>query len=259
MVFSSGTTTLCCICGGTLTSLEAASGRACSSLDCLSKQAIRRKALEAKAFEAKCDDLALSFAQEQDRPNHIPARVPFLDRPIRKIPAADKQVFRRNLREALRETVRRAARSTPNLIPDHDEPSSLVLNASCIACRGHCCRQGAGHAFLKPENLPSLLNRRPRDRPAVVYRDYIRRIPDSSFENSCVYHGDEGCALPRRMRTEVCNSYECEGRLRLKDNLSEAPDSASLVVAMAGTSIKAAVIAAPDQPLEWLDTPSDQD
>jgi hypothetical protein len=35
-------------------------------------------------------------------------------------------------------------------------------------------------------------------------------VPERSVEHSCIYHGEHGCALPRELRSHICNSYYCQ-------------------------------------------------
>jgi hypothetical protein len=230
---------------------EAVRGPVCGNRECQTTLIQQQKAAEKREFEATRDRVAEAFASEI-KGEAVMAPVPYLDRRVEPTPEAEKRVFRANLRAALRETARRAKDEAPTPFPEDNTPSTLTLNASCIACRGYCCRQGAGHAFLKPEYLPTVLNRRPAESPATIYRDYIRRIPANSMKDACVYQGEEGCVLPRDMRSWICNDYECSDRLRLKAMLEATPDASALVVAMDGATVKAAAIATRDN-LDWIE------
>ena len=243
----------CAVCGATRSRLEAARGKVCGEWTCQVEQVKRDKAAEAAVFKEKCNEIAADYAA-QSGSEAIPARVPYLGRPVVETPPAEKLAFRTFLRASLRETAGKAGDGTVAPIPEEEDAPTPVLDASCIACRGFCCRQGAGHAFLKPEYLPTVLWRRPGDSPAVIYRDYIRRIPEKSMQDACLYQGEQGCVLPRDMRSYVCNSFECEDRLNLKMALEGQEGASALVIAMDGDSVKAAAIAAPGEPLDWIET-----
>ena len=45
----------------------------------------------------------------------------------------------------------------------------------------------------------------------AVLRLYIERVPEVGFEDSCIFHGKQGCTLDRSLRSDVCNSYFCSG------------------------------------------------
>jgi hypothetical protein len=44
-----------------------------------------------------------------------------------------------------------------------------------------------------------------------VLRLYVERVPEVGYENSCIFHGKQGCTLDRSLRSDVCNSYFCGG------------------------------------------------
>jgi hypothetical protein len=84
-----------------------------------------------------------------------------------------------------------------------------VANTACALCRGRCCFNGADDAFLDEATLA----RAPRDlvSSAEVIEMYVERVPDVSYQDSCIFHGSSGCTLDRSMRSDVCNSYFCHG------------------------------------------------
>src|SRR4029077_697393 len=45
----------------------------------------------------------------------------------------------------------------------------------------------------------------------AVLRLYVERVPEVGFEDSCIFHGKQGCTLDRSLRSDVCNSYFCSG------------------------------------------------
>jgi hypothetical protein len=46
-----------------------------------------------------------------------------------------------------------------------------------------------------------------------VLQLYVERVPGVGYENSCIFHGKQGCALDRSLRSDVCNNYFCGGLL----------------------------------------------
>lgn len=248
-----GTPAPCAVCGKDRSVHDAARGVTCAEWRCKAEQVKRIKAAEAAAFLEKCNEIAQDFA-ERTGIEAIPARVPRMSRPVVPTPPEDVALFRQNLREAFRETARRAAEGQATPIEEKEDISNPVLDASCITCRGWCCRQGYAHAFLKPEFLPTVLARRPKDNPADIYRDYLRRIPEESMQDACLYQGEQGCVLPRHMRSFVCNDFECRERIDMKMALEDQPDASAVVIAMEGDEVKAATIARPGKPLEWVET-----
>jgi hypothetical protein len=102
-------------------------------------------------------------------------------------------------------------------------PSQLaILGNGCAVCRGHCCLQGRGHAFLHVDTVLGYMQRHPEQRPRDVLEAYVSRIGPKAYEDSCVYHAETGCTLPRDMRSKVCNGYLCKG---LHEMLVQLQDS----------------------------------
>ena len=87
--------------------------------------------------------------------------------------------------------------------------AARVANTACSLCRGWCCFNGADDAFLDEATLarmpPGLVS------TVEVIEMYVERVPDVSYQDSCIFHGSKGCTLDRSMRSDVCNSYFCYG------------------------------------------------
>ena len=74
-------------------------------------------------------------------------------------------------------------------------------------------------------------------RPSDVLQTYMAHLGGKTYDQSCVFHGEGGCRLPREMRSHICNDYHCKG---LNDLIYQLPDSASrraFVVATSGQTI----------------------
>ena len=239
----------CSVCGAERTVHQAARGTVCGKAACRLLSIRQKKQAERQAFDAACDAIVAKTGKRPD----VMAPVPFFDREVVETPETTKRAFRETLRKEIRDAV--ATTLIGSITPTYEEPevSFLTLNASCIACRGRCCRLGGAHAFLDLENMQDLLAKRPDDSPAAVYRDYVRRIPEQSMAESCLYQGERGCALPAAMRSNVCHSFECDDRVALREALDGREDASALVVAMEGEAVKAAVIAEPGEDLGWVE------
>lgn len=119
------------------------------------------------------------------------------------------------------------------------EPPAAVAPAGpqeghlCAQCRGRCCNQGgASHAFI---TLPQLLRwqRRAAGRTlqdAVAY--FVAALPPRHTQHSCLYHGPQGCALPREDRAEICNSHACDSLQSMRRLLREQPGATFAVVTL---------------------------
>jgi hypothetical protein len=88
--------------------------------------------------------------------------------------------------------------------------ADLLNRAACTACRGQCCRLGEDHAFIRPATLRRFHKGRPEMTGVQVVDAYLECVPKESALGGCVFQGRQGCALPRAMRSDVCNRYLCE-------------------------------------------------
>jgi hypothetical protein len=68
---------------------------------------------------------------------------------------------------------------------------------------------GGEHAFLYPDHFRRFLRKHPERSRDELLADYLSRVPSASVRDSCVYHGDAGCVLPRELRANLCNSFLC--------------------------------------------------
>lgn len=247
----------CSICGTSRDRHEAVRGETCSKRSCQIALIHRQKRADHEALQAKCETIANEFAETQDIEDAIAQRVPYFSRQMAILPLEDSRAFRRRLREAFREAFQHAQLGYSVMEEGEDEPpSTLSLDATCIACRGFCCRQGSGHAFLEAVALRAIMLRHPSESPAALYRTYCRSIPEHSFAGSCLFQGERGCVLPRNRRAFICNDFECDDRTRLRDALTERPKASTLVIAMEGTAVTAAALTTAGDKLDWVNVPA---
>lgn len=110
-------------------------------------------------------------------------------------------------------------------------PSGATV-AACSACRGWCCQLGAGHmAFLKPADIAVHRLSFPDDDEAALLARYRADLPETSFDGSCVYHGERGCTLRRDLRAWICNAFRCPDLRRIDDALAATQRRVLLTVA----------------------------
>ena len=106
-----------------------------------------------------------------------------------------------------------------------------LLGQACAACRGTCCKHGREHAFLGGLRLARYLADHPGRTPEQAVAAYLAHLPGESFEDACVYRGRAGCTLPRDLRAELCNAYECAGLRAYRRALEQGgPQSGCAVV-----------------------------
>ncbi len=112
----------------------------------------------------------------------------------------------------------------------HDEDHGSRIEAACMLCHGHCCLNGGpSNAFLTVEDV----NRYRRENTNASRQDvrdtYFAMMPEETVLLSCVFHGPEGCTMPRTMRSDLCNSAVCSSQRHLIDGEAAGDEAAVLV------------------------------
>lgn len=83
------------------------------------------------------------------------------------------------------------------------------FDAACGVCWGACCAYGGNTAFIGGATVRRLRIARPELSDADIVQHYVNAIPERTVENSCILHGQHGCALPREQRASICNDFWC--------------------------------------------------
>ena len=200
---------------------------------------------------AQAEDRAAAHAlREQEVSQSLPVvLVPSNGRPLVPLPAASREAFLQQLREVVGrvfETPRRdnaqamsaeaaEARVSAGEVAGAAIEGSLspaMVGAACAACRGHCCNDGGTHAFLKADSLVRVRAQHAEsaaDDASVLVARYERHLPARHHRGSCVFHAAGGCALPRALRSNLCNRYQCDGLTRLQGALGRAGATSAYV------------------------------
>jgi hypothetical protein len=137
-----------------------------------------------------------------------PARLPANERPTAPLPDERRETFAANLRAALERALDDPDRPVP-VAPESPSAQAPMIGSACAACRGSCCASGGDRAYLYPDHFRLYLRAHPGRTREEVASDYLSRVPAVTVEGSCVYHTDAGCALPREMRANLCNTFLC--------------------------------------------------
>ncbi len=134
----------------------------------------------------------------------IPVIVPRSDRKL--VPMQLARVEK--LREHLQTLVGRMRHNEPASVarPGPEGFAARVAAAACSLCKGWCCKNGADDGFLDESTLARARLGMTDD---AIVQMYVGRVPDTSYDGSCVFHGERGCTLTRDMRSNVCNTYFC--------------------------------------------------
>ncbi|MCK0148474.1 hypothetical protein MWU54_00425 [Marivita sp. S6314] len=170
-------------------------------------------------------------------------RAPYIDLPIIPLPEPHRIAFETHLKTVIDKSF--DAADDPDDLPRPDEdpdyatrrkdeqPEPFVYNAACIACQGDCCTLGGDrHGFLTEETMHYIRWTHPtksRDDILEMYRSYY---PEASTKNSCVYHGAQGCTLPRHLRADICNTFQCPSRRALIANHARKPRNGAVVAGL---------------------------
>jgi len=137
-------------------------------------------------------------------------QVPSYKGTLAKLPRDRRGAFVAHLRRIIWEAMEVPSRPSRKRIPDPPSPAQLDLAAwACAACGGECCSKGGTHAYLDDDTIHRVARERPRLSRRELAELYTACLPLESFAGSCVFHGAEGCTLPRSLRSDLCNSFYC--------------------------------------------------
>ncbi|MCC6785183.1 MAG: hypothetical protein IT457_20200 [Planctomycetes bacterium] len=110
-----------------------------------------------------------------------------------------------------------AARSVPvaaaSPATEPGEPPLALQRAACGLCRGRCCRSGGNHAYLDEASLARILAAEPSRTEEELFAQYRSFAPSHAYVGACLFQAEDGCALPRELRSDTCNRHLC-GELR---------------------------------------------
>ena len=148
------------------------------------------------------------------------AKVPDGNLPSCQLPEDRRRKFTEHLRTTLERALLiiadpSASRSALIDYAHRDQESEkapvLPVINGCTTCRGFCCRSGGETAFLTPGHFAWQMLSDPTLTTEAMERWYLNQLPEISMENSCVYHSERGCSIPRRQRASICNDFHCWG------------------------------------------------
>jgi len=215
----------CPICG------REAAGETCGHAYCTGELEARRRRVrdererqERREAQARTLDQALRLRPDVPA-SAVLAILPATDRPVVRQDRSRRTLFSEKLSDVLETAAADPEGPTGDAVVA--EPAAAgeagLIAAACASCRGFCCRLGEDHAFLRPATLRRFLRANPALTPAQAKEEYLRRLPEEIIAGGCVYQGRDGCALPRAMRSDVCNRYHCEDLEALRKSAGPAP------------------------------------
>jgi hypothetical protein len=157
--------------------------------------------------------------------------VPFNGAQPVPLPVHRIRAFRRSLRTAIRaayaEPVHSAEPPSGQRTVEDEvvaRPVDALLGLGCATCRGSCCRLGQDHAFVSADTIRRGMRARPGRSAVDVLREYVSYLPETTLEHGCVFQRPDGCALPRTLRGDICNTFFCYGLHDFHANYTAGPD-----------------------------------
>lgn len=138
-----------------------------------------------------------------------------------------------------------------------DDAGARAGGTLCARCRGRCCTAGLDEdAFLHDGALQRWLREHPGQWPAAAVEAYMAALPAEHMQGSCLFHGAQGCALPRERRGDTCNSFGCMPYRTLMDAVQQQPPQGVLVLRAKGGRLQSAWVVSPEGGAQAL-PPSD--
>ncbi len=205
----------------------------------------RHEARKALAFKFAHIDNPKCYSTDSTLPVVYP--VPCMNGELTVLPAERRAQFQEHLQksvtEAFEEPLFEASETEQETETNNQiAPPSPVVIAACSTCRGDCCRQGETHAFVTKELIVRIRRHHPTATQQEIVEMYDSRLSSITQEGSCVYHQERGCGLPRELRANICNSFECED---LRYIFRESPATTLVIVSLDGeVGIRSQVLAA---------------
>jgi hypothetical protein len=147
---------------------------------------------------------------------------------IQKLPMRRQKNFRKFLYTLISEMFSKFRKKSVNDTDALSQCESLEdmypLEAkTCAVCRGVCCTTGGNNAYIKKETILRYMRRYPDQKPKQVLAAYMDHLGKKTFIDSCVFHTETGCSLPRNLRSDTCNEFLCDSLIELDRLLNKSP------------------------------------
>jgi hypothetical protein len=221
----------CVVCHRTLAARQAAH-KTCDGAQCRERylqQTIREAAeRELQEYRRQADEIRKQMTDRDGAP--VPASVPLAilpsnDLPLVRLPEERKGALREHLGAIIAEAFAEAGdgaggeRGASEGMPVESPVVEAALIGACALCRGRCCQDGGNQAYLTAGTIRRYIAAHPEQDGEAVLAEYLAYVPEVSYEGSCIYHSESGCALPREMRSEISLEFLCEGVRRMRREL----------------------------------------
>lgn len=175
-------------------------------------------------------------------------KVPYMHQGFTSVTADEKEEFSSRLaKEACRAKKDLNSRQVSERSLDANIPSTLMQQA-CALCNGRCCGTGKkNNAFLKAEDLQRHFEKDEDSTIEDIVKLYINYMPDEHVLGSCLFHGKNGCSIPRHDRAQVCNKFLCDSAKLVGDlpRTAQDIDESTLLVSVRFGAVKRSKITVP--------------
>lgn len=99
-----------------------------------------------------------------------------------------------------------------------------VCDELCSMCKGGCCDEGKEKAYLSVFSMRQFMDYNPELSAEDVLDIYLSNISSETVENSCINKTANGCALPRYLRSDICNGYYCDSLKHYQNKMADLDD-----------------------------------
>jgi len=212
-----------------------------------SRENLKRKRERLKQQARDLRDNTAEAAKIGNPKDFTPAAIPVNMRRIRHLPEKRRRTFGDRLIQLIGQAAAESCSSTRSKdnttiqmdcdAQMQDTELRLILRNACAICRGSCCINGGDHAYLKVETFLRCMHQHPEMQQHQVLEEYLSCLPKKTYEDSCIYHAEFGCALPRHLRGEACDSFACEGLVEIEKHAIDTKSNRFFIAAMEGENI----------------------
>jgi hypothetical protein len=178
-----------------------------------------------------------------DPADHDIAVLPAFDRPLEKMKEGRKDALANRLAEIAAEIRLGPIEENTASFDSSGPPTDMSYIAqACATCQGDCCKNGGDRAYLTRQTLARYVSSMPGMSLEDALRAYLDRVPEASYEASCIYHTEKGCNLPGEMRSDTCNDFFCSGTRSLSTIVRGENLHPVLVAALKGERVVRLVV-----------------
>ena len=110
-----------------------------------------------------------------------------------------------------------------------------ICDHMCGMCKGGCCTSGKNSAYLSAINIVRYVKTNPDITATEMLKLYLSKIPEKSIAGACINQTENGCALPKALRSDTCSSFYCESLRIFQENKTDKTLDNVLAIQRSGT------------------------